>query len=135
MQHTDLGPPRNYWQKTALVVNNRTEERDALERFLANSDYHVLTTADTGDAVEICRNYGGALHLLITDVDLPNSANGYDLASVATKLRPGLVVLFLSATVLSGPGASGSSGAMDPAMLLGVARALAVHAEFGNRRN
>ena len=135
MQHSDLGSPRDYWQKTALVVNDRLEDRDALQRYLANADYHVLTTNDADEAVEICRNYASALHLLITDIDLPGSSSGYDLASAATKLRPGLVVLFLSATVLSGSEKSSSSAPIDPSVLLGVARALAVHAEFGNRRN
>jgi DNA-binding NtrC family response regulator len=82
-------------QDTALLVNSQQQQRKAIEHFLSNADYHVLCADTSEQAVELCRSYRGAIHLLVTDLEL-GGASGWDLAETAARMRPGLVVLFLS---------------------------------------
>jgi DNA-binding NtrC family response regulator len=128
---SELRGPR-YFQDTALIVHPKQKEREALQRFFSDSDYHVLVTRTGTDAIELCRAYEGAIHILVTDVDLPGTS-GWKLAEAAAKVRPGLLVLFLSATGLAGrsiesipkkPVSSAGSKPVTPP-LLEVTRALA----------
>jgi DNA-binding NtrC family response regulator len=135
---TKRGP--RYFQETALIVHPKQQEREALQRFFSGSDYHVLVTKTGSEAIELCRNYEGAIHVLVTDVQLPGSS-GWKLAESAAKVRPGLVVLFLSAACLEKqaaenipkkPVSSASNTQLTPSMLRDVTHALA-HAAAGQK--
>jgi CheY-like chemotaxis protein len=88
-------PQAGRGQETALLVNSQQQQREAIEHFLSNADYHVLCADTSEQAVELCRSYRGAIHLLVTDLEL-GGASGWDLAETAARMRPGLIVLFLS---------------------------------------
>jgi DNA-binding response OmpR family regulator len=85
--------------RTALVVNG---DRSApnLRHFLVHAGYDVLATKNNDEALALCRNYKRAIHLFVTDADLPGTS-GWELAERATALRPGIVILCLSGNSLS----------------------------------
>ena len=111
-----------YLQETALIVNPQAYEREVLRRFLAAADYYVLAANTSEDAVALCRNYGGAIHLLVTDVDL-GASSGWQLAETAARIRPGLVVLFLSGESVA-QDVSGAIPRKPPGMLFEVTQML-----------
>lgn len=84
-----------YARETALIVNSEPQNREAMQDFLRGAQYHVLFAATADEAMELCRNYEGPIHLLVTDDDFPETS-GWELAERAGKIRPGLLVLFLS---------------------------------------
>ncbi len=136
-------------QETALIVNPQPTRQGALQRFFSAADYHVLTTSTSDEAIELCRNYDGTIHILVTDVD-GDGACGWTLAEAAAKVRPGLMVLFLSAEdvatenpenpssavlIHNKPVASRSRTGFTPGMLAGVTQALHHRSQLQRRRN
>jgi DNA-binding response OmpR family regulator len=93
-----------YPQEIALIVTSNRRDQQELENVLADADYHVLAAASTGEALELCRHFAGAIHLLVTEANSPGDS-GWTLAEAATKVRPGIVVLFLSPKTSVGPDA------------------------------
>ena len=81
---------------TALVVNRNHSERDELQHFLVQAGYRVLPTETSDEALALCRDYKRKIHLLVTDSDVPGTS-GWELAERAAALRPGIVILYLSA--------------------------------------
>ena len=57
--------------------------------------YQVLAAATPGDALRLARNYTGEIHLLLTDVVMPEM-NGRDLAKQVLSLYPNVQRLFMS---------------------------------------
>jgi DNA-binding response OmpR family regulator len=88
-------PDRRYLQETALLVNSNRRNRLELQNFLVDADYRVIATASAAEGLELCRNFEGAIHLLIMEANLPGNS-GLTLAETAAKVRPGIVVLFLT---------------------------------------
>jgi len=123
-------------RETALIVNFARQEREAVESFLSNAAYHVLTANSGDEAMELCRNYEGAIHLLVTDIEVAG-VSGWDLAESAARIRPGLIVLFLSKDTMSGA-ADMQARAKAPVyteVLLQVTQALARRAQQSGRPN
>ena len=65
--------------------------RDVLEE----CGYRVLAADDPAEALRLCENHDGPLHLLLTDVVMPRM-NGRQLALAAAELRPEMRVLYMS---------------------------------------
>ena len=80
--------------RTALVVNGDKPAQD-LQQFLVDAGYDVLATNNNDEALALCHNYKRAIHLFVTDTELPGTS-GWELAERATALRPGIVILYLS---------------------------------------
>ena len=57
--------------------------------------YYVLPANSPTEAVQLAKKYEGKIHLLVTDVVMPDM-NGRDLADLIQKLFPGLKTLFMS---------------------------------------
>ena len=128
-------PQTRRTQETALLVNFRSHEREAIENFLSDADYRVLTASDGEEAMELCRNYEGAIHLLVTDIELAGAA-GWELAERAARIRPGLLVLFLSKDTMGTAGlAPRLQAPVNPQVLLQVTQALARRAQQSGRSN
>lgn len=106
-------------------MNSRRQECEAIKEYLSEADYNVLSAATGDEAMEVCRNYQGAIHLLITDPELA-SASGWDLAETAARMRPGLVILFLTKEIAqAGPETRGGANSrVDPQVLLKLTHAL-----------
>jgi CheY-like chemotaxis protein len=62
---------------------------------LQSQGYTVLAAATPGEAIDLAVKYAGEIHLLMTDVVMPEM-NGSDLARRLLLLRPGLKQLFMS---------------------------------------
>lgn len=127
-----------YLQETALILSPGASEREALQRFFTAADYHVLATRTRAEAMELCRNYEGAIHLLVTDLEVEGSS-GWAVAEMAAKIRPGLLVLFLSAkeasTPLPYPTGRDIPRALSSGLLTEITQALNQKTQVAKRRN
>jgi CheY-like chemotaxis protein len=81
---------------TVLVVEDEPEIQRFITRVLAPQGYLVLSANDAAQALEICQHHSGPIHLLLTDVIIPDM-NGPQLAVRVQGLRPDIRVLFISA--------------------------------------
>lgn len=87
------GVPRG--TETILVVEDDHAVRALITRILDYYGYHVLAAAEGAGALEVARAYEGPIHLLLTDVVLPDMA-GADVARRLLAERPGLRTLYTS---------------------------------------
>jgi len=81
--------------ETILLVEDEPAILEMGRKMTEHLGYTVLTAGNPNDALSIGREYDGAIHLLITDVVMPEM-NGRDLASRMATNRPGLKTLFMS---------------------------------------
>jgi len=81
--------------ETVLLVEDEHPVRDLAADILRDTGYTVLEAPDGPEAVRICRNYGGQIHLLMTDIVMP-TMSGKDLADLLLSIRPEMKVLFMS---------------------------------------
>jgi len=65
------------------------------EMMLKRLGYDVLTALGPAPALEIAKSFPGEIHLLMTDVVMPEM-NGMDLSEQISILRPGIKCLFTS---------------------------------------
>jgi len=80
---------------TVLVVDDEEDLREAMRRMLERRGFATLTAGGPAEAEAVCREHGGAIDLLLTDITLPGGSGG-ELARTVTSLRPDLRVLFVS---------------------------------------
>jgi len=105
-----------------------------MKDFLIGAHYHVLSAKDRDEAMELCRSYQGKIHLLITDGE--GGASGWDLAQSALRMRPGLMVMFMSQEAMeAGETPRPFEGRFTPQMLADVAQALVRRTRHGGRCN
>jgi two-component system cell cycle sensor histidine kinase/response regulator CckA len=81
--------------ETVLLVEDEPMVRTYTGTVLRERGYHVLEAANGPEALQLCSEHIGPLHLLLTDVVLPK-LSGRELAQRTVALRPGLRVLFMS---------------------------------------
>jgi len=81
--------------ETVLVVDDEHEIREMISEYLQQSGYTVLHAQNGREALEIAHRYKGLIHLLITDVVMPE-LGGPELAEQVRRLRPRTKVLFTS---------------------------------------
>lgn len=81
---------------TALVVEIDPAQRDMLCLLLEESGYDVIQCDSAEDAERVLEKDGGALCLLMTDVQLAGRMNGVELAYIAKQLNPRLDVVVTS---------------------------------------
>jgi two-component system cell cycle sensor histidine kinase/response regulator CckA len=82
-------------QDTILLVEDEEAVRSFAARALKMRGYTVLEAATGEAALEIVRRYPDDIHLLITDVVMPNM-DGPTLVRAATRLQPGMRVIYMS---------------------------------------
>jgi PAS domain S-box-containing protein len=80
---------------TVLVVEDESELRDLATEVLGLAGYSVLSAGSPNEALEIARGHAGPIHLLLTDVVMPEMS-GRDLADRLVQSRPGLKILYMS---------------------------------------
>ena len=78
-----------------LLVEDQEGIRDLVQEFLRRKGYTVLHAVDGDDALRIAAEHKDQIHLLVTDVVMPN-IGGQELARRLTPLRPQMKVLFMS---------------------------------------
>jgi CheY-like chemotaxis protein len=81
--------------ETILVVEDEEGVRSLVHLALVSSGYTVLETKDGESALATCANHAGPIHLLVTDVVMPQMS-GPKVAEKVAALRPGIKVLYMS---------------------------------------
>jgi signal transduction histidine kinase/CheY-like chemotaxis protein len=81
--------------ETILMVEDEEAVRELAKRILGGAGYRVLTAANGGEALLMCERQPGPIHLMLTDVVMPQM-NGKELADRLAKLWPDLRVLYMS---------------------------------------
>lgn len=81
--------------ETVLLVEDETEPRRLVAEVLRSHGYHVLEASLPEEALALATACSGPLHLLLTDVIMPQM-NGRRLYEQMATARTGLKVLFMS---------------------------------------
>ncbi len=81
--------------ETILLVEDEPMILEVTMRMLEPLGYTVLPAATPGEAIRLAREHAGNIHLLITDVIMPEM-NGRDLARNLLSLYPDIKRLFMS---------------------------------------
>ena len=81
--------------ETVLIVEDEESILKITRRILDRLGYSVLSAQTPGQAMELAKNHTGKIHLLITDVVMPEM-HGRDLADQLKALFPDLKTLFMS---------------------------------------
>ena len=81
--------------ETLLLVEDEPALRELVSEFLRSAGYSVLEAGNRSEALNICRNHQGPIHVLISDVVLPGGG-GPELAKAALETRPDLRVIYMS---------------------------------------
>jgi PAS domain S-box-containing protein len=81
--------------ETVLVVEDQDGIRDIVRESLRRNGYKVLIAVDGDEALQMASAYPDPIHLLVTDLVMPN-IGGRELAQRLTPLRPAMKVLFMS---------------------------------------
>jgi signal transduction histidine kinase len=81
--------------ETVLLVEDEAPLRSLLRELLESAGYVVLEAGQGVDAMRIARDHPGTIHLLLSDMVMPQMT-GRELADRLTRLRPGIKVLFMS---------------------------------------
>jgi PAS domain S-box-containing protein len=91
----DAAQPAAAGHETILLVEDESMILDIAVKILTRQGYSVLAAASPGEAIRLAREHTGPIHLLITDVVMPEM-NGRDLAKNLLPLYPNLKRLFMS---------------------------------------
>jgi signal transduction histidine kinase len=100
--------------ETVLVVEDEAALREVTKRILTRNGYQVITAASGPEALAFADGFPGEIHLLVTDVVMPNML-GKEVAERMRAVKPGIEVLFMSGyarPVLA------SQGRLDPNVAL-----------------
>jgi PAS domain S-box-containing protein len=81
--------------ETILVVEDEQAVRSLMVRMLRSMGYWVLEASRADEALMVCLRHKGPVHLLLTDVVMPQKS-GRDLIDQLRPLRPDIKVLFTS---------------------------------------
>ncbi|HNT35952.1 MAG TPA: response regulator, partial [bacterium] len=85
----------SHGNETVLLVEDESAILRLAQTMLERWGYRVLTASKPSEAIQIAQSYPESIHLLITDVIMPEM-NGRDLTRHIASLRPGMKVLFTS---------------------------------------
>jgi PAS domain S-box-containing protein len=81
--------------ETVLVVEDESELRALATELLDGAGYAVLSAGSPNEALEVVRRHRGPIHLLLTDVVMPEMS-GRDLAGRLQPVHPEMRVLYMS---------------------------------------
>lgn len=81
--------------ETILVVDDESMLRGLMVGALRKRGYSVLEAADGVEALQVANQHDGPIHMLVTDVNMPNM-NGIELAARMKALFPDAAALLVS---------------------------------------
>ena len=81
--------------ETIMVVEDEAGVLELSKMILENLGYTTLTARTPAEAVRVVNDQEGGIHLLVTDVVMPQM-NGRDLAGLIAEMKTGIKVLFMS---------------------------------------
>lgn len=82
-------------KETVLIVEDEEPILALGKAILQQHGYEVLATPSPNEALGMVKGYPGPIHLLITDVVMPEM-NGKDLRDKLTEVKPGFKSIFMS---------------------------------------
>ena len=91
----DAAQPDARGHENILLVEDETMILDITTKMLERQGYTVQAAATPGQAIRLAREYAGEIHLIITDVVMPEM-NGRDLTQNLLSLYPNIKRLFMS---------------------------------------
>jgi len=78
-----------------LLVEDEPIVREITSDVLSHAGYQVLQSGGPREALRLARTHPGKIHLLLTDVVMPEM-NGAELAECLLNEQPGLITVFMS---------------------------------------
>lgn len=109
---TPLNTPTPAQGKTVLVVDDDPDSLQLCRLFLEKAGFSVLPATGSSEALKICKNHSGPIHLLVTDLVMPPPdfsfasgdnefphVHGHELAIRALRMRKDLHVILMSANI------------------------------------
>jgi two-component system, cell cycle sensor histidine kinase and response regulator CckA len=81
--------------ETIMLVEDEAAVRHVTAEFLTRQGYSVLEAKDGQDALTVAQNYGSRIHLVVTDVVMPNMSGG-QLSTELRRQRPETKLVFVS---------------------------------------
>jgi PAS domain S-box-containing protein len=81
--------------ETVLLVEDEEMVRSLTRAILQKNGYKVLEASHGAEAIRLCEQHHGPIHLVVTDVVMPQ-LNGHELYQRLLRLRPNLKALFIS---------------------------------------
>jgi CheY-like chemotaxis protein len=81
--------------ETVLLVEDEEGVRELVRDILSLAGYHVLEASAAAEAERISREFTAPVHLLLTDVVMPEMS-GFDLSARILAARPDLRVMYMS---------------------------------------
>jgi len=81
--------------ESVLIVEDEASLRGMAKRILEEAGYRVQAVANGADALQALGQNADEVHLILTDVVMPG-IGGRELAEMATQLRPGLKVVYMT---------------------------------------
>jgi CheY-like chemotaxis protein len=104
--------PRAEHGETVLIVDDEPSIRLLITEVLGELGYTAIEVADGAAGLKVLQS-DVSVDLLITDIGLPGTVNGRQMAEVARQSRPKLPVLFITGYAERTPG---SGGRLDAGM-------------------
>jgi two-component system cell cycle sensor histidine kinase/response regulator CckA len=87
--------------ETILLVEDDDGVREIAGRILRQSGYQILPARDGHEALQVCQEFQGTIHLVLSDLVMPG-LNGHELMLRLASLRPGIKVAFMSGYAADG---------------------------------
>lgn len=94
-QTDEAAKPAMRGHETILLVEDEPAMLKLMKRVVERLDYTVLAAGTPGEAIRLAQEYNGEIHLLMTDVIMPEM-NGRELAKSLLPLYPNIKRLFMS---------------------------------------
>jgi two-component system, cell cycle sensor histidine kinase and response regulator CckA len=88
-------PTTGLGSETVLLVEDDEQVRALARLVLGSHGYTLIEARDGAEALRLCAQHPGTIHLMVTDIIMPN-LSGRQLAEKLQALHPSLRVLFLS---------------------------------------
>jgi CheY-like chemotaxis protein len=96
--------------KKILLVDDDSDVRTVVRDALEESGYQIWEASDGSEALNIWKTKASQIDLLLTDMAMPGSLNGRQLADRLRREQPGLKVVFMSGHILDMAGILQSPG-------------------------
>ncbi|MDP3220468.1 MAG: PAS domain S-box protein [Deltaproteobacteria bacterium] len=95
LRRLPIAPGLRHGHETVLLVEDEDQVRAVARSILRRHGYEVIECSNAGEALIYCERHSGVIHLLLTDVVMPQMS-GPELARRLTQARPGMRVLCMS---------------------------------------
>lgn len=92
---TEIVSPPVGGKETILVAEDEAGIRAMTRAYLEGLGYHVLEATDGSEAVNVSLEFGGTIHLILSDVMLPGIRGDASVAAIR-KQRPDIKVIYVS---------------------------------------